>query len=380
MDLSEYRKRIDGIDRQLVALFSERMEIAKGIAEYKKENGLPVLDASRERAKLAEIAKMSAPEMRSYTGVLFSQIMELSKAYQEGVLHPDCELKREILTAIDRTERLFPEYAPVACQGVEGAYSQQACDKLFKTPEIMYCKTWESVFAAVESGMCRFGVLPIENSTAGSVNKIYDLMTAHNFYIVRSTRLRICHSLLAPEGVKIGDIKEIYSHEQALSQCAGFIKSLGGVKVHVCENTAMAAKAVAESGRRDAAALSAHSCAELYNLHELQASVQDSGSNYTRFICISKKLEIYPGADKTSIMAVTANKPGALYKVLSRFFALGINLIKLESRPIPDRDFEWMFYFDLDTQVYSDQFVRLVCELDGLCERFKYLGSYSEII
>ncbi|MBQ6162887.1 MAG: chorismate mutase [Clostridia bacterium] len=380
MELSEYRKRIDEVDRQLVSLFEERMEISKGVAEYKKANGLPVLDASRERAKLAEISKMSKPEFRSYNGVLFSQIMELSKAYQQGVLRPDCALKTEILAAIEHTDRLFPEYSPVACQGVEGAYSQQACDKLFKTPEIMYCKTWENVFAAVESGICRFGVLPIENSTAGSVNKIYDLMTAHRFYIVRSTRLHISHSLLAPEGVKKEDIKEIFSHEQAISQCAGFIKSLGGVKVRVCENTAVAAKTVAESGRRDVAALSAHSCAELYGLRELASSVQDSGNNYTRFICISKKLEIYPGADKTSIMVVTPNKPGALYKVLSRFFALGINLIKLESRPIPERDFEWMFYFDLDTQVYSEQFVRLVCELDGLCEDFKYLGSYSEII
>ena len=380
MDLSELRVRIDSIDRQLIDLFAERMEIAKNIAEYKMQNGLPVLDAARERSKLAEISKISSADMRPYTGVLFSQLFELSKAYQEGFLRPDCALKQDILRAIEQTDKLFPEYAPVACQGVEGAYSQQACDKLFKTPEIVYCKTWENVFAAVESGMCRFGVLPIENSTAGSVNKIYDLMMAHNFYIVRSTRLRISHSLLAPKGVKKADIKEIYSHEQAVNQCAGYIKSLGYVKVHIVENTAVAAKTVAESGRPDVAALSSHSCAELYGLSELETSVQDSGNNYTRFICISKKLEIYPGADKTSIMAVTSNKPGSLYKVLSRFFALGINLIKLESRPIPDRDFEWMFYFDLDTQVYSEQFVKLICELDGLCESFKYLGSYSEII
>ena len=128
------------------------------------------------------------------------------------------------------------------------------------------------------------------------------------------------------------------------------------------------------------AALSSHACAALYGLQELASSVQDNGNNYTRFICISKNLEIYPGADKTSIMMVTSNKPGSLYKVLSRFYALGINLIKLESRPIPERDFEWMFYFDLDSQVYSDQFVRLLCELEGLCEKFKYLGSYSEIV
>ena len=380
MDLSQYRERIDTIDRELIRLFTERMQIAQGIAEYKVENHLPVLDAARERQKLAEIAKLSNDEVRPYTGVLFSQIFELSRAYQETVVHPDSELKQRVLHAIETTDRLFPEYAAVACQGVEGAYSQQACDKLFKTPEIMYCKTWENVFAAVESGICRFGVLPIENSTAGSVNKIYDLMMAHNFSIVRSVRLKIAHSLLAPAGVKITDIREIYSHEQAINQCAAFLKSMEHVKIHICENTAVAAKTVAESGRKDVAALSSHACAALYGLQELASSVQDNGNNYTRFICISKNLEIYPGADKTSIMMVTSNKPGSLYKVLSRFYALGINLIKLESRPIPERDFEWMFYFDLDSQVYSDQFVRLLCELEGLCEKFKYLGSYSEIV
>lgn len=380
MDLSQYRERIDSIDRELIRLFTERMNIAHGIAEYKVEHHLPVLDAARERAKLAEIASLSDETVRPYTGVLFSQIFELSRAYQESVVHPDSELKQRVLHAIGNTDRLFPESATVACQGVEGAYSQQACDKLFKSPQILYYKSWENVFAAVESGMCRFGVLPIENSTAGSVNKIYDLMSAHNFSIVRSVRLKIDHSLLAPRGTKKEDIRDIYSHEQAINQCASFLKSMEPVNIHICENTAVAAKMVAESGRTDVAALSSHSCAKLYGLQSLQDSVQDSGNNYTRFICISKNLEIYPGADKTSIMMVTSSKPGSLYKVLSRFYALDLNLIKLESRPIPQRDFEWMFYFDLESQVYSDQFVRLLCELDGLCEKFKYLGSYSEIV
>lgn len=380
MNLSEYRDRIDEIDRELVRLFNERMHISEGVAAYKKERGLPVLDLSRERSKLAAIAKLSEPEFRSYTDVLFSQILELSRACQENILHEECELKQRIMDAIESTDKLFPEYAAVACQGVEGAYSQQACDKLFRAADILYCKTWENVFAAVEQGICRFGILPIENSTAGSVNRIYDLMMEHNFSIVRSVRLKIDHSCLVVPGTSLSDIKEIYSHEQAISQCSEFIKSLGNVKVHICANTAEAARTLAESGKKDAAALSSRSCAGLYGLTALKNSVQNRGNNYTRFICISKNLEIYPGADKTSIMMVTSNRPGSLYKVLSRFFALGVNLIKLESRPIPERDFEFMFYFDLDSQVYSEQFVRLICELDGLCEEFKYLGSYSEIV
>ena len=158
------------------------------------------------------------------------------------------------------------------------------------------------------------------------------------------------------------------------------MQSLGDVKIVRCENTAAAAKLVAESGRRDIAALAARSCVGLYGLECLQSSVQDQGNNYTRFICISRGLEIYPGADRTSLMMVLPHKPGALYKVLSRFYALGVNLNKLESRPMPERNFEFMFYFDLDTSVYSPQFIQLMGELQSISEEFAYLGSYSEVV
>ena len=176
-------------------------------------------------------------------------------------------------------------------------------------------------------------------------------------------------------------MKEIFSHEQAIGQCAQFLKTLGPeVKLTVCENTAMAAKLVAQSERRDVAAICSRNCMELYGLKCLRSAIQDSGNNYTRFICISKNLEIYPGADRTSIMLATAHKPGALYKLLARFYALGINITKLESRPIPDRDFEFMFYFDLETSIYSQEFVQIICELSASCEEFTYLGSYSEVV
>ena len=153
-----------------------------------------------------------------------------------------------------------------------------------------------------------------------------------------------------------------------------------GVKVTPCENTAAAAKKVAESGRSDVAALSSRACIELYGLDCLKYSVQNMGNNYTRFICISKQLEIYPGADRTSLMMVLPHKPGSLYMVLSRFYAQGINLNKLESRPLPERNFEFMFYFDIETPVYSPEFMQLMGELSSGCERFAYLGSYSETI
>ena len=380
MDLTEIRQEIDGIDRELVRLFCARMNLSAQVADYKKANNLPIFVPARERAILQRVAELADPDMENYTRVLYSMLFELSRSYQSkrnGELSP---LYQAISQAIEHTPKLFPQNPIVACQGVEGAYSQIACEKIFKSPLIMYFKSFDAVFNAIEQGMCQYGILPIENSTAGSVTKVYDLMIRHNFYIVRTFRLKIDHNLLANPGAALSDIKTIYSHEQAISQCSDFLRSLTGVNVVPVENTALASEMVAKSGSREVAALSSRSCAELYGLQCLAASVQDRGNNRTRFICISKHLEIYPGADKTSIMMVTPHKPGALYKVLARLYTLGINVTKLESRPIPDREFEFMFYFDLETSIYSEEYVQLMCELDELCEEFKYLGSYSEVV
>ncbi len=380
MDLNDYRRQIDEIDTQLLALFAQRMEVAAGIAAYKKAHDLPVLDSSRERQKLLDIAAKSPDAVKEYAVSLYSLLFELSRGYQNRVLGVSSDLTEQIAQAIESTPKLFPESAAVACQGVEGAYSQLACDRLFRLPNIFYFSSFDAVFSAIEKGLCQYGVIPLENSTAGSVNAVYDLMMRHHFHIVRSMRLKVDHNLLANPGAQLSGIREIFSHPQAIAQCAAFLQSLSGVKVTPCENTAAAAQRVAQSGRMDAAALSSRSCAELYGLTCLAASVQDQGNNFTRFICISKELEIYPGADRTSLMVVLPHRPGSLYKVLSRFYALGINLNKLESRPMPERSFEFMFYFDLDTPVYSPQFQQLMGELPGLCEEFSYLGSYSEVV
>lgn len=380
LDLTKLREEINETDEQIVELFKKRMNIAAGVAEYKKERGLPVLDAARERALLERISVMAGEEFGGYARTLYHTMMDVSKAYQQTKLNPESSIYNEILDALETTPKLFPDRARVACQGVEGAYSQIATEKLFELPSIRYYPTFDSVFTAIEHGECRYGVLPIENSTAGSVKKVYELMLNHRFYIVKSVRLKIDHNLLAKRGTKLSDIKEIISHEQAISQSAAFLRSLPGVKVTVVANTAIAAKTVAESGRNDLAALSSRFCAELYGLDTLAEAVQDMDNNYTRFICISKSPEVYPGADKISLMLVTPNKPGALYHVLSCFNALGINMTKLESCPIPDRDFESMFYFDFTVSVYSDTLKRLLCELESRSEKFRLLGAYSEMI
>lgn len=379
MDIKDYRKAIDQIDTQLLQLITERMKVAASIADYKKENNRPVLDSGREKEKILSVLDDTPEELKDYTPLLFSLLFEVSRSYQNRRIGVNSDLTEKIKSAVLNTSQLFPEKAIVACQGIQGANSQMACEKLFVYPKTLYFSSFEEVFSAVDKGLCDYGVIPVENSSAGSVNSVYDLMMTHRFYITRSIRLKIHHNLLAKPGVKLGDIRKIYSHEQDLNQCSSFLSSLENVRIIPCENTAFAAKKVAESDRRDIAALASEPCVGYYGLNCLAASVQNNDNNYTRFICISKKLEIYPGADRTSLMMVIPHELGSLYKVLSRIYALGINLNKLESRPIPNKEFEFMFYFDLDIPVYSPKLIQLIGEFSTVCDEFQYLGSYREV-
>ena len=380
MELTDYRKQLDEIDSEILRLFSERMDIASQIALWKQEKNLPVLDLRREQEKLRRVEEQSGEELAEYSFTLFSVLLELSRSRQNRILHRENAETAAIADALKNTPALFPEKAIVACQGVEGAYSGLACEKIFRKPNIFYFSSFDAVFSAVEKGLCRYGVIPVENSTAGTVNAVYDLMVKHKFRIVRSVRLKVDHNLLVKPGTTLQNIREIYSHGQALTQCALFLQKFPDAKIIPCENTAVAAKMVAQSDDPGVAALSSRACARLYGLENLMSSVQDSDDNYTRFICISNQLEIYPGADHTSLMMVVRDEPGALYNVLARFYALGINMHKLESRPIPGRNWEYRFYFDLDTSVYSPRFVQLMGELGDICEEYEYLGSYSEVV
>lgn len=379
MDIKDLRAEIDVINEKMVKLFTERMELSEKVARYKTEHKLPVRDTERERQLLNRVSDLAGEEMSPYTRVLFTTMLDLSRSYQCKQMQETSELGKKILRAVETTDKLFPARAHVACQGIEGAYAQKACDKMFALPDIMFVNTFENVFQAVESNLCDYGIVPLENSTAGSVNMTYDLLAKYDMYIVRSLKMQINHVLLTKNGVSLDGIKEIYSHEQAINQCSSFLRSLKGVKVTVCANTAMAARMVSVSDRDDVAAISSHDCAEQYGLKIQSKKVQNTDSNFTKFICISKKLEIYPGADRTSLVFSTANKPGALYNVMARLSSLGINIIKLESRPIVGKDFEFMFYFDLDVSVYSPEFQQLIFELETQVEGFKYYGSYSEI-
>lgn len=377
MDLKDYCNQLDTIDDQMAALFKQRMEIVRKVADYKKETNTPVMAAGREREILYRVTGLCGEDLEEYTKILYSTILELSRDYQEDRLSTgESALVSEILAAAEKTGE-FPKRAIVACQGTEGAYSQLACDKLFPVSQILYCNRFDGVFRAVEAGMCRYGILPIENSSAGSVTEVYDLMERYNCKIVRSLKLKVEHCLLARPGVQLKDIKEVVAHEQALNQCSEFLKS-SGAKVTVFSNNAAAAKYVSESDRTDIAAIASVNCAGLYGLSVLSDHVANSDHNYTRFICISKELEVYEGAGKITFVASASHRPGSLYSLIAKFATRGLNICKLESRPIPGKDFEFRFYFDVEASVWNKDTQTVLSQLEKE-EFFTFLGAYSEV-
>ena len=377
MELKDYRAKIDEIDAQIAHLFAERMQAAEAIADYKAQNHLPIYHPAREREVLLSASQAAAPYSRE-ARVVFGAMMDVSRSRQAARLAGESPLTQAISRAVAETPATFPQNATVACQGIEGAYSHQAANRLFALPQILFFQRFDGVFQAVEKGLCRYGVLPIENSSAGSVTEVYDLMKGRDFSIVRGTRLHIVHALLT-RGAKLGQIREVISYEQAVRQCAPFLKAHPEIRVTLCANTAVAAQTVANSGRDDLAAIASPACAELYGLTALPDSIQASDNNHTRFIVISKKPEIYPGANRISLMLTLPHVAGSLYRMIARFSALEMNLLKIESRPIPGRDFEFMFYFDVEASCANPEVLSLLAELESTVSQFAFLGNYAEV-
>jgi chorismate mutase/prephenate dehydratase len=384
MSIEQLREKIDTIDNELLRLFEERMKVAESVGVYKKENDLPVRDRERERQVLYRLCRSTKPELQGYIKSIYSVLFDASSSHQVKTLHS--ENPSAVQTLIEKATKPrgenFTKSATVACQGAPGAYSQIACDKLFSPADIMYCKDFEAVFKAVDGELCRYGVLPLQNIYASSVDKVYNLMSHYGFYIVRSIKLPIVHTLLAKKGTKLEDITEVISHEQAIRQCSDsdFFRALAArnVKITACENTAVAAKSVAADGG-SRAAIASRECAEIYGLSVLSDSVQTIDGNHTRFICIAKEPEIYEEADKTGLMLELSNEAGSLYNILAKFNVNDINLTKLESRPIPGRDSAFRFYFDLDTPTFSPELKRVLFELEHETIKFDYLGTYREL-
>ena len=380
IDIKNVRGEIDKIDQQLVELFLKRLDIVAQVAASKRERGAPINDPAREREILSRVTEQVGPEYENGARLFFSTLFAISKARQRQILNGESPLIDEVRQSIADHNTKFTNRAVVACCGTEGSYAQQATSLMFPLPTIAYFNSFEKVFEAVEQGLCPYGILPIENSAAGSVAAVYDLMLKHKFHIVRALRLKIDHVLLAPHGVKLEDIREVSSHPHALAQCKNFFKAHPEIVQHAGTNTAVAAKDVAASGRTDLAVIASRACAELYGLSIIAEGIQDATFNYTRFICISKNLEIYPDANKFSIMLSLPHRPGSLNAIISKFASIDVNMTKLESRPIPGMDFEFRFTFDFEAPPTDPGVLCLLSELskDPEIEHFDFLGAYAE--
>ena len=381
MDLTEYRNRIDAIDAQLLTLFKERMGISEEIAKRKLAEGKPVLVPQREREVLQHAAEAAGPALANEARMLFSTIMSLSRGVQERLMaagHRNA-LVDAIRKALETSPEFLPDMPTVACCGVEGAFAFLAADKALSNPRISGMRNFDAVALAVDKGLCQYGILPIENSSFGTVKEVYDLLGKYRFSIVKALRLHVRHCLLAKPGVRLQDIREVVTHAQAAGQCREFLgTALKGAHVTTGLNTAVAAKMVGEGDRMDLAAVASRECAALYGLEVLQEDIQDHDNNYTRFICITRDLCICPGANRISLMLRLPHRVGSLSLLISRFASLGLNLTKLESVPLPGSDFEFSFYFDFEASVRTPGVIDLLAELSASTEHFLFLGNYTE--
>ncbi len=368
MNLDEIRQQIDGIDKDIVELLKRRMDMSLSVAEYKINNGKKVFDSAREEAILDKVDRLGGQYGRA-ARLIYSTIMEQSRALQYPLVNPSLGIE---------TRPLNPdEVKKVACQGVKGAYSYAAAKKLYKNAEIIFCERFADVFDAVERGDAEIGVVPVENSWAGSVHEVYDLLIERKFYIANAVDAKISHNLIGCENADISDIKKVMSHEQALRQCADFIKENGFEPIG-CLNTALGVKKAAEIGDASVGAIGSSIASKEYSMKILAENIASANCNVTRFVSVSNKFYTGEKADKISIVFSTPHKPGALYAVFSRFAAAGLNMSKIESRPIKNRNFEYLFYVDLIGKLISRDTLCTINSLSEELNEFTLIGNYEE--
>ena len=374
MDLLKLRQQIDEIDEDIVKLYERRMEICRQVAEYKIETGKKVLDRQRETEKIARVKSMTHNDFNSH-GIeeLFEQIMSMSRKLQYQLLAEHGSLGKLPFIGVDRLET---QRARVVFQGAEGAYSQAAMTRYFGDQvNSFHVETFRDAMSAIDEGSADFAVLPIENSTAGIVTEIYDLLQEYENYIVGEQIIRIEHCLLGVPGAKLEDIKTVFSHPQSLMQSARFLGNYDWRQISM-QNNAFAARKVAEEGDRTQAAIAGEHAAKIYGLEVLQKGINQSDSNSTRFIIVTNQKIFQKDAAKISICFEVPHESGSLYHMLSHFIYNNLNLTKIESRPIEDRNWEYRFFVDFDGNL-SDSAVKNA--LRGLREEarnMKILGNY----
>lgn len=374
--LNQVRGEIDRIDNQLLPLLEQRMDAAKKVARIKSGAGLPVLNAAREEDILNRI-RDNSPEYGDALRVVYSAMMDVSRALQHKILGGGQNLRAEIAGA--RAAKFDPS-APcsVICPGVDGSFSSIAARKMFQNGELRFTEQFADVFKSVADGEADYGVIPIENSWAGSVHESFDLMMKYRLRIVCAVELPVHHCLVGVKGAKISDIKRVISHPQGLAQCKQYIAAHGFDSISY-SNTATAAQEVARLGDPTTAAIASEETAALYGLEVLARDIQSSSANVTRIIAISRDLKIADGAGRISLIFTVPNVTGSLYRLLARFALCGLNLTKLESRPTKDRNFDYYFYLDFTGSVEQESTIDLLCALEEELPVFNFLGNYPEI-
>jgi len=375
MDLLELRSQIDEIDRQIVALYEERMSVCENVARYKIETGKRIFDKAREEEKIKKVKSLTHNDFNSY-GIeeLFEQIMSMSRKLQYQLLAEHGGLNKLPFIEVDS---LKTEKARVVFQGAEGAYSQAAMHQYFGDQvDSFHVETFRDAMMAIDEGSADFAVLPIENSTAGIVSEIYDLLVEFENYIVGEQIIKIEHCLMAVPGTRLSDIKTVYSHPQSLMQSSRYLNAHCGWKQISMQNNAFAARKVAQEKDRTQAAIASEYAAKLYGLTVLEKGVNQSSTNSTRFIIVTNQKIFLKNAKKVSICFEVAHESGSLYHMLSHFIYNNLNMNRIESRPIEDRNWEYRFFIDFDGNL-SDSAVKNA--LRGLREEarnMKILGNY----
>ena len=376
-ELKLLRDQIDIIDRQIADLFRQRMNVTCQVGQYKVRNRMNVLDESREKEVLAAKAALTDdPAMQGDLTTLFESIMSISRKQQRRLVQENDPWFDRYLA--DRAQARPALNNPrVLYQGEPGAYADEAAALFFgeDTPREKV-RTWEEIFIALKEGRADYGVVPIENSSTGSINPIYDLLARYGAHIVGEQTVKVDHCLMAPKGACLDSVTDVYSHEQGLSQCEEYLKNHRW-QHHAMLNTAAAAKFVADSGDTARAAIGSKRAAALYGLDILAEGINFNNSNYTRFVVVSPVMELRPGADKISALFTLPHKSGTLHRIMAVFAVAGLNLMKLESRPVVGRNWEYLFFVDFSGDLNAPEMDGIIRELTQTASGFRVLGNYQ---
>ena len=380
-DLKELRTEIDTIDRQLASLFARRMDVCRQVGEYKKEHGLPVLDEAREREVLAsKAALLEDPALRPHVTSLFETILASSRMLQARMTAEPDPVKAQELEAYQKLRSWKGAPLPqqrVLYQGQPGAYCEEAAMLFFGDDcDRMNLKTWDGVFRGVKEAFGDYGVVPIENSSTGSINDVFDLLGKFGCYIVGEVIVPVVHCLVALPGANMDTVTDVYSHEQGFRQCRPFLAQYKKWACHEMVNTALAAKFVAESGDLSKAAIASRRAAELYGLQVLQTRINENAHNYTRFLIVAAEPRFPEDADKISVRFTVPHRQGSLCRILQIFARAGLNLEKLESRPVPEASWEYSFYADFTGSLRQAEMDLVIRELIDASGSFRVLGNY----